>query len=201
MALPLKILCPIDCSDTSEHLLLKARDIAAGMRGELYLVHVVSSSPNAGFLQSTPPASDKHAKALRLARHNAKKQLYRLVQKYVPPGIRAYVIVRQGEAVNEIVDTAKVTRADFIIVPTVELAQELPNYFADKNSCFNPVPSCRILSLDCCGENDLTAQDDLNMSFLLSLRHPVANHFPGDRELPSLRLGSAARKLDLKDSH
>jgi nucleotide-binding universal stress UspA family protein len=94
---PLKILCPIDFSEISELLLRKTHDLAASMGAELYLIHIIPSSA-----QQVQSKMDAEPKQLWFARHNAKKKLHSLAKKYVPPGIKTHVLVRQGDITTEL---------------------------------------------------------------------------------------------------
>jgi len=110
-----RILCPIDFSDFSRRALDHAVAIARWYKATIAVVHVDSSIEVVGY--PTPmlgvPATWQFSDRAELI-----TQLQRFVEPECPPGVSIETVLREGRAVNEILEQAAATNADLIVMGT-----------------------------------------------------------------------------------
>jgi len=121
--LPLrKILWPTDFSDCSYTALSQATQLALAMDAELYLLYVIPPLPKPVFERSPagiPPSYqcdlDEYEDSLR---SSAQQKLHEVIEKQVPPGVKARFVVGQGDAASEIARIAENERVGVIVMAT-----------------------------------------------------------------------------------
>jgi universal stress protein A len=112
-----RILIPIDFSADSLHALTYARDFAKRFGAELLILHVVDQT----YLASAPElsvANPELGKLLEEQWRNASVQTERLGADLQKRGQRFRTIVKRGAPSQVIVDTAKRSGADLIVMAT-----------------------------------------------------------------------------------
>lgn len=108
-----KILVPQDFSEYSVHALKYAVTFAELFKSELIVLHIVEPivyPADFSFGQVSIPAMEEEI------RKHSEEQLNELVQKEIPPGIKATPIIRVGKPFIEIVEVAKAENADLIVI-------------------------------------------------------------------------------------
>lgn len=109
------ILVPIDFSDYSKQSLKYALDFAAHFKAKLHLIYVVEPSvypPDLSIGQITLPNINKEMTS------RAEKELQKLIDQEMKNSVEIDKIVTVGKPFVEIIDAAKETDADLIIIST-----------------------------------------------------------------------------------
>ena len=112
-----RIVVPIDFSPDSLNALAYARDVAARFRAELLILHVVDQT----YLASTPElslANPAFGKLLEEQWRIANTQTERLGADLKKQGQRVRTVVKRGTPAHVIIDTAKRSAADLIVMAT-----------------------------------------------------------------------------------
>jgi len=111
-----KILCPIDFSEASLESLKTACDMAAQFKAELLLLYVrpmtvlppeVLGMPGFNFVQFERQQSDE-----------AQRRLEGIARGQVPGTLASRVLLREGDAGHEILQTAADEKVDIIVIAT-----------------------------------------------------------------------------------
>jgi nucleotide-binding universal stress UspA family protein len=108
-----KILVPVDFSECSRKALQYAIPFARQFNAELTLVHVVQVNYYVGDFGTVDMALLETE-----MRKSAEKQLSDLAAREVGQELRSETVLRTGRIVSEIVEVAKQTKADIIIIST-----------------------------------------------------------------------------------
>ena len=108
-----RILVPLDFSFSSLHALRVAAVLADQSNARLTLLNVVEPNPYAAGLEGGPLVIPGDVFA-----RNAKTQLPRIAQRFVPSSVRVTNLVGYGRAANVIADTAEEKEVDLIVVST-----------------------------------------------------------------------------------
>lgn len=115
-----KILWPTDFSDCSYAALRHAIELARQFDAQLCLLHVIPSlprpvsfSPEAEFAQC-PELAD-YEEALHTV---AQQKLHEVIEKQVPRGMKAQLMVVHGDAASEIARVAEDERCGLIVIAT-----------------------------------------------------------------------------------
>jgi nucleotide-binding universal stress UspA family protein len=108
-----RILVPLDFSFTSLHALKVAAALAEQSSARLTLLNVVEPSPYATGLEGAPLVIPDDVFA-----RNAKAQLPRVAQRFVPSSVRVTQLVGHGRAASVIVETALEKEIDLIVLST-----------------------------------------------------------------------------------
>lgn len=108
-----KILVPIDFSDCSKKALQYAVPFAKQFNAALTLLYVVQVNYYVGEVGAVDMAALE-----KDMRSSGEKQLSRLAAEEVGPGVPCDTLVRSGRIVNEIVDAAKESGTDLILLST-----------------------------------------------------------------------------------
>lgn len=111
-----RILCPTDFSEPSYLAVDKAAEFAAHFGAQLCLLHVMQTphplAPEVGLMH----ADDREAQ--RTGAAAMAQQLDQTMQQRVPAGVAAHTMIGCGDAAEAIVDTARDTQADLIVIAT-----------------------------------------------------------------------------------
>jgi nucleotide-binding universal stress UspA family protein len=129
LLLPLKkILCPTDFSDCSYAALRNAAELARQFDAELCLLHVVAQLPKPTSLAgqgAAQPADDREfADYPELAGYEdalyatAQQRLHEVIEKQVPRGVKARLMVGHGDAASEIARIAEDERVGLVVIAT-----------------------------------------------------------------------------------
>jgi len=108
-----KILVPVDFSDCSKKALQYAIPFARQFDAALTLLHVVQANYYVGDFGTIDTALLETE-----MRKNAEKQLADLAAREVGKGLRCETTLRTGRIVSEIVEVARQTQTDLIIIST-----------------------------------------------------------------------------------
>jgi len=111
-----KILSAIDFSEASFKALKTANELALSFSAELLLVHVRPHVPWPPDLMATP-GFDLRSCERELA-ESARRDLEEVAATRVPEGVRTRIILRDGDAGHEILETAKDEAVDLIVIAT-----------------------------------------------------------------------------------
>ncbi len=108
-----KILVPQDFSEYSLHAMKYAVTFAELFKSELLILHIVEPivyPADFSFGQVSIPAMEEEI------RKHSEEQLNELVQKEIPPTVKATPLIRVGKPFIEIVEVAKTESADLIVI-------------------------------------------------------------------------------------
>ncbi len=108
-----RILVPLDFSFSSLHALRVAAALAEQSGARLSLLNVIEPNPYAVGLEGGPLVMPDQVFA-----RNAKAQLPRIAQRFVPAAVRVTHLVGYGRAANVIVETAEEKEIDLIVLST-----------------------------------------------------------------------------------
>jgi len=120
-----RILVPTDGSEPSEKALRRAIDLAERFEGRIVLVHVYSGAvplitPAIDTLTPPPIPSPTAAAVAAKLREDAQKMGEKILaeaeQTVKDRGLRAKTVLREGDAVREIVAVAKGEKVDLIVM-------------------------------------------------------------------------------------
>lgn len=111
-----KILSAIDFSEASFEALKVANELALSFSAELLLVHVRPHACWPPDLLATP-GFDPQSRERQLA-EDARQNLEEVAATRVPQEIERQVIVKDGDAGHEILETAKSESVDLIVIAT-----------------------------------------------------------------------------------
>jgi nucleotide-binding universal stress UspA family protein len=116
MARPVKLLCPMDFSPSSEAALSAAAELAEHLSGELLVLHVVVPVPVpiGGFGAAESDIERIEADREEAARRRLEETVERLVAHEVP----AHPMVEIGEASDRILEVARVEEVAWIVLST-----------------------------------------------------------------------------------
>lgn len=113
MALPTHILVPIDFSETSERAVALAGELAKAVGAAITLMHAfelpLQPFPDSPLLL---PQYEKHM------RDSTTEALEREAAKLREAGLTVDVVVRIGNAWEQILDATRITRSDFVVLGT-----------------------------------------------------------------------------------
>lgn len=114
-----KILCPVDFSDFSCEALSDAGELAAHFGAELYVLHVTQSLENLSMLSpypgSLPWDMEGYEKAVR---DGAEEELGKIIARQHLQGIAVRPLLRHGYPTDEIVEAARASKADLLVIAT-----------------------------------------------------------------------------------
>jgi|SRR5579875_3576634 len=132
-----KILCPIEFDESFLKALMLAKQLAQHNGGTLYLMHVV---PEGDPLVIGSAAKPHHDEVL------AKQELERVVSEHLQ-GVSAQIVLRVGDAAEEVVKAEQQLGIDLVVMPThanAGLFHLLTNRVADQ---VIHTSSCPVLTL------------------------------------------------------
>jgi nucleotide-binding universal stress UspA family protein len=110
-----KVLCPVDFSECSRHALDHAAAIARWYGAELTVLHVVSTTPVAAYV----PGIGSSNVAIAAADHRQTlSDLSPIVAAVGALGVPAVPLMREGDTVREILETASDLPADLVVIGT-----------------------------------------------------------------------------------
>lgn len=109
----MRILVPIDFSDSSRCALHHAVSFAKPLRAALVLLYVAETNPPGAEL-----GSNRSADLEMDLRRIAKRELARLRTEEIPVDVKSQSVIRAGRADTEILDVAKSLKADLILMST-----------------------------------------------------------------------------------
>ncbi|MDX9786301.1 MAG: universal stress protein [Desulfobacterales bacterium] len=110
-----KIICPTDFSEPSFKGIEAAVELAEHFSAELILVNVIT--PAYPFVSGVPAKFDMEQYREELLRH-ATESLGTISKDRIPDGVGTRKVVRQGSAVDEIIQLAESEHADLIVIAT-----------------------------------------------------------------------------------
>lgn len=109
-----RILCPVDFSETSEHALRYAIDLAERLGAEVHLVHAYQL-PTYALPDGALLARPDFVKELTV---ELQKQLDELIQRYSDGGVQLKGKIVEGLAFTEVNRLAEEEQADMIVMGT-----------------------------------------------------------------------------------
>jgi nucleotide-binding universal stress UspA family protein len=111
------ILCPVDFSDVSARALTTAIHVARASGGKLQILTVVAPPP--GFPPIQPPWAEKAASAQQERTDKCQRELNELLGPFDFHGVTWEKRVLSGDPAHEIVEQARATHADLIVMGSV----------------------------------------------------------------------------------
>ena len=111
-----KMVCPSDFSAGSLEALTYATELAQYFGAELYLVHVLSTHPDAVDWKEEDEADVPGAE--RVVSSEAEGQLRKLAEPLVAKGVRVHAMLAHGDAAEQIARVAQDEGADVIVIAT-----------------------------------------------------------------------------------
>ncbi len=107
-----RILCPIDIHDPSTEALHSASEFCLHAPAELYVLHILEDFIAPGMAQQLTFLGGK----TRVEYQAIRKQMKRLLQRYVSPLIITHTLVGRGEAAEQIIREAIARSIDLIVL-------------------------------------------------------------------------------------
>jgi nucleotide-binding universal stress UspA family protein len=109
-----KILCPTDFSDPSYEGLTWAIELAKQFGAELYIMHVIPTSPALGEAAMTFQVAQYE----ETVRADVERRFQELFEQRIPKEVKAHRAVSSGDAATEIVHAARDEHMDLIVIAT-----------------------------------------------------------------------------------
>jgi len=111
-----KILCPTDLSEPSYEAVSAAAKISENLAAELILIHVVPHVYHGG--STLVPSGFDSREYFKEMKEMAQKNINDYIKRHTSKNISARVIIKEGNAADEIVKAAETEEVDLIVIAT-----------------------------------------------------------------------------------
>ena len=139
-----RILCPTDFSEASYEALAKAVGLAEQGRSEICLLHVEPPLEAVTPLAGLAPYAENEV----VRRAATIKNLCEVLEERVPASVRSHAVLKQGDAAEQIVRTAREEGADIILLTTHGARDWQPGILGDVAEAVVRTASCPVLIIN-----------------------------------------------------